>query len=335
MMHSRAKQQNITIRLNVSNIVNDGVKTDSLRLNQVLINLLSNAIKFSHNGGEILLNAREISSYSQPVSSRQDQNADDELTQQKRFSVFRFEVVDYGIGISEYHASKLFRPFEQGDGGITRTYGGTGLGLVISKNLVEMMGGEIYLESKEGEGSTFVFTIRCAAGPGIEKKDTAQEGTDENAVFDFSGKRCLVVDDVEINREIIIELLSGTGLILESAENGKIAVDKFITNEEGYFDLVLMDMQMPVMDGCTATMEIRTVETERFSAKRKAAPTGGAPASGAETETERRIPIIAMTANVLQEDVQRAMDSGMNSHLSKPIEFDKMLRILSKHLLHG
>ena len=323
MMHSRAKQRNITIRLNAVNIANDGISTDSLRLNQVLINLLSNAVKFSHEGGEIVLNVREISSDSQSVSARQDNNADN--ARRQKFSVFRFEVIDHGIGISEYHASKLFRPFEQADGGITRTYGGTGLGLVISKNLVEMMGGEIYLESREGEGSTFVFTIRCAARPGIEEATAGEDKADDIMEYDFSGKRCLIVDDVDINCEIIIELLSGTGLVMETAENGKRAVEKYRENKDGYYDVILMDMQMPVMDGCTATMEIRGMEAARIAAREKAHEADGG-------GTRRGIPIIAMTANVLQEDVQKAFDSGMNSHLSKPIEFEKMLKMLSKYL---
>jgi CheY-like chemotaxis protein len=128
--------------------------------------------------------------------------------------------------------------------------------------------------------------------------------------FDFSGKRCLLVDDIEINREIVIELLSDTGLAIETAENGKEALDRFLAADEGYFDIILMDMQMPVMDGCTATKEIRALD--RNDAK--------------------EIPIIAMTANVMQDDVRQARDSGMDAHLSKPIELKTLLNILRDHL---
>ncbi|MDR2480248.1 MAG: response regulator, partial [Treponema sp.] len=230
MMLSKASEKNIAIRLNIENLVNDGVSADSLRLNQVLINLLSNAVKFSPEGGEVLLNVTE-------------------LEPEQGMSVFRFEIVDRGIGISEYQISKLFRPFEQADGGITRAYGGTGLGLVISKSLVEMMGGEITLTSKLGEGSTFAFTLRCAARPSIPKKNEADAGASVLAAYDFSGKRCMVVDDIDINREIILELLSDTGIVLDTAENGQEAVDKFSASEEGFYNIILMDMQMPVMDG--------------------------------------------------------------------------------------
>ncbi|MCL2128464.1 MAG: ATP-binding protein, partial [Treponema sp.] len=203
MMNSRAAQKKISLKLAVDDLSHDSVSTDSLRLNQVLINLLSNAVKFSPEGSEVRLDVREI----------EWEDGD---------GAYSFAVADQGIGISEEQASRLFRPFEQADGGITRSYGGTGLGLVISKSLVEMMGGRINLQSAAGEGSVFSFTIRCASKSAPAKKagDTGGDGpAAEN--FDFSGRRCLVVDDIEINREIVVELLSGTGLALETAENGK------------------------------------------------------------------------------------------------------------------
>jgi signal transduction histidine kinase/CheY-like chemotaxis protein/HAMP domain-containing protein len=291
MMLPRAQEKNITINLNAADIRNDGLSSDSLRLNQVLINLLSNAVKFSPQGSEVELNIHELES-------------------EGGISVFRFDIVDHGIGISEYNVRKLFRPFEQVDGGITRSYGGTGMGLVISKNLVEMMGGSLSLQSKEGEGSTFSFTIRCAAKVSHKGKNSDESGEAAAADFDFSGKRCLVVDDIDINREIVLELLSDTGLVLETAENGLEAVEKFKASEEGYFDIILMDMQMPVMDGCTATRVIRTLER-----------------GDAAT-----VPIVAITANVLQEDVRRVMDSGMNAHLGKPIELEAVFKILQEQL---
>jgi signal transduction histidine kinase/CheY-like chemotaxis protein len=290
MMRQRAKEKNITISLN-ADIQNDGLHADSLRLNQVLINLLSNAVKFSPRDSEVELAVREIESTG-------------------GMSVFRFDIVDHGIGISEYQASKLFRPFEQADGGITRNYGGTGLGLVISKNLVEMMGGALDLQSREGEGSTFTFTIHCAASPALVEAGKDDVQSEAAPSFDFSGKRCLVVDDIDINREIVLELLADTGLALETAGNGQEALEQFKASDAGYFDIILMDMQMPVMDGCTATREIRSLPR----------------ADAAD------IPIIAMTANVMREDIQRAMDSGMNAHLGKPIELEAVFKMLREYL---
>jgi signal transduction histidine kinase/CheY-like chemotaxis protein len=290
MMLPRAKEKGINIRLSVIDIKNDGIFADSLRLNQVLINLLSNAIKFSHPNSEVLLNVRELGS-------------------EGGFSTYSFEVIDHGIGISEYQASKLFRPFEQGDSSITRNFGGTGLGLVICKTLVDMMGGKITLTSEEGKGSAFAFTIHCASKPAAEIKiEAPPDSVDDN--FDFSGKHCLVVDDIDINREIIFELLSGTNLEMESAVNGLEAVEKFKSAGKGYYDIILMDMQMPVMDGCTATREIRRMEKN----------------SGGGTS------IIAMTANVMHEDIQKAIESGMNAHLAKPIELEVTLRTIGEQL---
>ncbi|MCL1837264.1 MAG: ATP-binding protein [Treponema sp.] len=295
MMDSRAKQKNITIDLAVNNLVHDGLSADSLRLNQVLINLLSNAVKFSPEGSSIQLTAEETGW----------EGGDGE----RGTGTYGFSITDRGIGISEEQAGRLFRPFEQADGGITRNYGGTGLGLVISKSLVEMMGGEISLQSKLGEGSTFSFTIRCDAQLAAVKTAETASGDSAGATFDFTGRRCMVVDDIDINREIVTELLSTTGLEMETAENGKEALEKFAASGEGHFDIILMDMQMPVMDGCTATREIRRL--------------GRKDAQG--------IPIIAMTANVLQEDVKLAMDSGMNAHLRKPIELEEVLKMLQEY----
>ena len=322
MMLTRAHQRNIGIRLNIENISNDGVSTDSLRLNQVLINLLSNAIKFSPEGSEVLLNVRELETES-PANGELFEDAQEE----RRFSVFRFEVVDHGIGISKEHAAKLFKPFEQADGGITRNFGGTGLGLVISKSLVEMMGGKISFESEEGKGSLFAFTIRCPAQPVISKKIPSEAEADICKSYDFSGRRCLVVDDIEINRAIIEELLSGTGITTETAGNGREAVDKFTSSETGHYDLILMDMQMPVMDGCTATRQIRAVEAERYSAARAASGDKEKP-----PEQPPGIPVIAMTANVLPEDVQMVIASGMNTHLGKPVDLKIMLEVLSRYM---
>jgi signal transduction histidine kinase len=306
MMVPRANEKHIRLRLELLPVAHDILLTDSLRLNQVLINLLSNAVKFSPPESEVLLRAEEIEGLPAGTAEPAGPAPPEGLSLRR----YRFTVIDHGIGINEYQGAKLFRPFEQGDGGITRTYGGTGLGLVISRSLVEMMGGEISLESREGEGSTFTFTIACQAKAAAEKKAVPAAGAGTVPEYDFSNKRCLVVDDIDINREIIMELLSGTGIILETAADGREAVEKFGASEEGWFDVILMDMQMPVMDGCSAARAIRAMDRRDAS----------------------RVPIIAMTANVMEEDIHRVLESGMNAHLGKPVDIAVIYETLKDQL---
>jgi len=287
MIISKAQQKNISINLAMENIEHCCLSTDKQRLSQVLLNLLSNAVKFSHDNSEVNVTVQE-------------------LDWEDGFGIYSFEVADYGIGITEEQAERLFHPFEQADGSITRNYGGTGLGLVISKHLVELLGGTINLKSKPGEGSTFSFTICCASQSVLEPN--AANGSTENE-HDFPGRRCLIVDDIDINREIVMELLSVTGMDMETAENGLEALEKVQASEEGYFDIVFMDMQMPVMDGCTAAQKIRKLDRK-----------------------DANLPIVAMTANVMQEDIQRALDSGMNAHLGKPIELKAVFNMLNELL---
>lgn len=297
MMQSRAKERRISIRLELGEIRNGSLFADSLRLNQALINLLSNAIKFSPSDGEVRLIVKELAD-----AGGQGAGTEDET------SVYYFEVIDEGIGISEEQAAKLFQPFEQADGSIARSYGGTGLGLVISKNIVEMMGGMITLKSKRGEGSRFSFTIRC---PASNKKLAKEAETDEvEAMPDFSGKRCLIVDDIDINRDILGEILEGTGIAIEMASNGTEALSCFEKSHENYYDIILMDIQMPVMDGCTATEKIRSMRRE----------------------DAKTLPIIAMTADVIQEDVSKMREAGMNEHLGKPIDMGKLFKTLREFL---
>ena len=288
MMTERARERNIAIQYMPSQIVHDGIWTDSLRLNQVLINLMSNAVKFSHEGGRIDLLV-------------------DEVSHENGTSVYRFTVRDYGIGIDARKAAKLFQPFEQTDASVTRQYGGTGLGLAISKNIVEMLGGEISLSSVEGEGSTFSFTIRTRAQNEADEKRVEASDTSGEVAVDFTGKRVLIVDDIEINREIILELLRDTGLSMDVAENGEKAVYAFENAPVDYYDMILMDMQMPVMDGCSATEAIRAMD--RPDAK--------------------SVNIIAMTANVMREDVENALNAGMDGHLGKPIDIQKMMEVMA------
>ncbi len=293
MMRSRANEHNISIIENTE-IQHNIVLVDTLRLNQVLINLLSNAIKFSPENSEINLSVVEES-------------------QEEDWSVYRFSVEDHGLGMSEEQIGRLFKSFEQADVSIARRFGGTGLGLSISKSIVEMMNGRIWVESEEGQGSIFSFTVRLKT---IERQAAAKdkfvngaskpENTDTH--YDFSKLRALVADDVDINRLIIAELLSDTGIQIEEAANGREAVNLFGNSPVGYFDLILMDMQMPELDGCEATREIRAMNR-------------------ADAGT---IAVIAMTANVMKEDIELALSSGMDGHIAKPIDLNNLLETIER-----
>jgi signal transduction histidine kinase len=260
---------------------------DRQRLAQVITNLLSNAIKFTPDGGEIRLSSR--------LSGEQGSGA----------CTVRVAVSDTGIGVTEEQMSRLFTSFEQADNSISRRYGGTGLGLSISKRIVELMGGGIWLESVVGRGSTFTFEVPLGRAADIAVPQEPSAAEDLN----LSGKSILVVEDIEINREIIKALLEPTNVEIDCAVNGREAVEAFMAKGGGY-DLIFMDIQMPEMDGYEAARAIRA----------SAAPNATA------------VPIIAMTANVFKEDVDRAAAAGMDAHLGKPIVIEEVLKLLAGYL---
>ncbi|MDR2132184.1 MAG: response regulator [Clostridiales Family XIII bacterium] len=290
-LHSSAAGKGIALLSDARGTRGLSLLGDSIRLSQVLINFISNAIKFTDAGGAVTLRAE--------VLSRDPEKA-----------LLLFSVTDNGIGMSEDVMSRIFNPFEQADSSTSRKYGGTGLGLSISRNIVELMGSSIHVESREGEGSTFSFRVWFD----IDKSGGAAVApAGEIAAKDFSGRRILIVDDVEINREIIAALLEDTGVSCEYASDGQEAVNIFAASEPGRFDLILMDVQMPVMDGCEATRRIRAMQ--RRDAK--------------------NIQILAMTANVFKEDMQMVIEAGMNGHIAKPIEYDVAIGIIEQAFRNG
>ena len=295
LMQSKKDSGHIEITHSID-ITHDYVVADSMRLNQVILNLLSNAVKFSPQGGKVNVSVRETAS---------DEGA----------SVYRFTVADQGIGMTEEQVGRLFRSFEQADSGIAKRFGGTGLGLAISKSIVEHMDGSIWAESKPGVGSTFGFEVRMKTtqySAIVQAKDSAAPGTSgrpgESA--DFSGARALLVDDIDINRLIVVEMLAGTGIQIEEARNGREAVDMFRKSPPGYYDIILLDVQMPEMDGYEATRRIR----------------------GMERPDAKSTTIIAMTANALKADVDNALKAGMDGHIAKPIDFQAAIELLEKYI---
>ncbi|MBF0265191.1 MAG: PAS domain S-box protein [Gammaproteobacteria bacterium] len=292
MLQFKADEKGVSLFVKVMSDVSKELIGDPLRLTQVLMNLIGNAVKFSKSGGKVSLNI----------------SLQEESTQN---CVLLFSVQDEGIGISAEQLKKLFQPFSQADGSTTRQYGGTGLGLVICKKIVQMMKGEIWIESEEGLGSTFSFIIELEKQK--QKQTSVSSDSNSRSKIDdiqiktllqkLSGTKILLVEDNEINQMLIEELLAEQGIKSITANNGKEALELLVSEK---FDAVLMDCMMPVMDGYEATKKIRA------------------------QEAFKDLPIIALTANAMVTDKEKELEVGMNDHISKPINPKTMFLTIAK-----
>ena len=262
---------------------------DDMKLKQVLINILGNAVKFTDAPGRVTLAVEETETVGNNC-------------------VLRFRVRDTGIGMDPEFIPRIFDSFAQEHATETNRYGGSGLGMAITRNLVEKMNGEIRVESQKGVGSEFTVTVMLGRSDRIYEEKAETPETAEKDVL--AGRRILMAEDVEQNAEILRDLLELEGMEAEHAENGEAAVRMFSGHPEGYYDAILMDVRMPVMDGLTATQSIRRM-------------------ARADAKT---IPIIAMTANVYDEDRERSLKAGMNAHLAKPIEPEHLYAALSEFM---
>ena len=259
------------------------VLTDQRRLEQILNNLLSNAVKYTPAGGSITLSAEE-----QPGD-------------REGWRIYRFTVSDTGIGMSPEFLERLFLPFEREDTSMTNQVSGVGLGMAITKNLVQLLGGQIDVESTQGKGSRFTVVLPCQLAG--EREEPAAPA----APCDLHGRHFLLAEDNLLNLEIATELLELEGASVTAAANGQEAVDTFRAHPPGTFDAILMDIQMPVLDGYAAARAIRALDR----------PDG------------RTIPILAMTANAFADDVIAAREAGMNAHIAKPIDMEKVKATLA------
>ena len=296
VVNLRVNEKRQTLTVRLDNAIPRTVVADDQRLTQVAVNLLSNAVKFTPEEGLITLNASLVGEENGVCS-------------------IQVTVSDTGIGISEEQQKKLFCSFQQAESNTTRKYGGTGLGLAISKSIVEMMGGKIGVKSEPGKGSVFTFTVQAPKGSYIEVKPDAVDAADKTEADIsgiFAGHTVLLAEDVNFNREIVIAFLEPTRLSIDCAENGAEAVRMF-SEAPGKYDLIFMDVQMPEMDGYEATRRIRALDTPKALT----------------------IPIVAMTANVFREDIDRCLEAGMNSHVGKPLDFNEILEKLNEYLSHG
>ena len=308
----QCQEKELTYNCNVIGNLCDFYVGDSTKLRQVLINILGNAVKFTPEGGKVEFRVEKTGGFSGK-------------------SNLKFTIRDTGIGMSKDYLPKIFDAFSQENSGSTNKYGSSGLGMAISKRIIDMMNGEIKVESEKNVGTTFTVNVtlidsdkKNANNSEIEIRpqdmrvpvidddsitcDQSKDATLHKA--ELEGRRVLLAEDMEVNAQILMSLLEMRGVIAEHALNGKIALEMFESHPEHYYDAILMDMRMPEMDGLTATAKIRALNKEDAAT----------------------IPIIALTANAFDEDVQRSLQAGLNAHLSKPIEPDILFETL-EHLI--
>ncbi len=287
IIQAGVSRKHISFTADIAGVKNEDVIADPLRLSQILINILSNAVKFTPDGGRIDL--RIVQKATAPAG----------------FADLEFHVKDNGIGMSEDFQAHIFEQFARERTSTVSKIPGTGLGMPIAKRLVNMMGGKIAVESAPGEGSEFTVSLRFPIGEAAEERTPPVPQAPEVA-----GKRLLIVEDNDLNLEIASTILAEAGFEVDTAENGRLAVEKVEAAPAGRYDLILMDIQMPEMDGYEATRRIRALPD-----KRKAA-----------------IPIVAMTANAFEDDRKNALSAGMNDHIAKPLDLQKLFRVLSELL---
>ncbi|MCR5411177.1 MAG: response regulator [Lachnospiraceae bacterium] len=283
MCKALANMRRVSLRFKAENLRDVNVYADEVHINEVLMNVMSNAIKYTESGGEVTLKVRQVEPFLEDMGK------------------FEFVVEDNGIGMTKEFLEKIYDTFARERNSTVSGIEGTGLGMSIVKRLVELMGGTIGIESQKGKGTkvTICFAMRLAV-------KESEPGNEEQGCPDLKGKRVLLVEDNEMNREIARIILEENGLLVEEAVDGYYAVEKIAGSVPGYFDFVLMDVQMPRMNGYEATRQIRALSDPVLS----------------------NVPIVAMTANAFGEDKEKAAEAGMNAHISKPVDFKALLDTL-------
>lgn len=294
MFRQRAEEKEIEFTVRCDDLTTEMVIGDELRISQILVNIISNALKFTQAGGRVTVDIHEK-----------------EVTREQ--VTLEFSISDTGIGISEEFQKKLFEPFEQERDNTSRQYGGTGLGLAISHSFVQMMHGEIVVESRAGSGTKFIITLPLKR-PDVEQKEKHKE-EELTATESFQRKSgslestcILLAEDNAINAEIVSFMLENNGAVVDIAANGQEAVDKFSESPENYYKMILMDIQMPVLNGLEASQSIR----------------------GMSRRDAKEVQIIGLSANAFIEDINKAKSSGMNDYLTKPLDMYKLEKVIER-----
>ena len=291
LVTSQCSDKGLTYECRVLNKMDDRYIGDDLKLKEILLNILSNAIKFTEAPGSVTLSVEKTAGF-------------------EKQTTLRFCIKDTGIGMDKDYIPKIFDAFTQEDDSRKNRYGSTGLGMAITKNLVEMMNGTIDVESEKGVGTEFAVTVtfKNAGGSGEMTGAAEQSAAGSMKQAALQGRCLLLAEDIDMNAEIMMDILEMEGIAAERAENGRVALEMFEKSAPGRYSAILMDIRMPEMDGLEATEAIRALDRE----------------------DAKRIPIIALTANAFDEDVKMSLQAGMNAHLSKPVDPDHLFRTLGE-----
>ena len=291
LVTSQCSDKGLTYECLVLNKMDDRYIGDDLKLKEILLNILSNAIKFTEAPGSVTLSVEKTAGF-------------------EKQTTLRFRIKDTGIGMDKDYIPKIFDAFTQEDDSRKNRYGSTGLGMAITKNLVEMMNGTIDVESEKGVGTEFAVTVtfKNAGGSGEMPGAAEQSAAGSMKQAALQGRCMLLAEDIDMNAEIMMDILEMEGIGAERAENGRVALEMFEKSEPDRYSAILMDIRMPEMDGLEATEAIRALDRD----------------------DAKRIPIIALTANAFDEDVKMSLQAGMNAHLSKPVDPDHLFRTLGE-----
>jgi Signal transduction histidine kinase len=297
MIRPSVQQNHHDLDVHIANVEHQYVLGDPVRMQQVFMNILGNSVKYTPNGGKLALEV-----YEKPSGM-------------DGYGCYEFVFTDNGMGMSKEFLEKLFEPFSREESSSVNRVEGTGLGMAIARSIARKMNGDIIVESELGKGSRFTVQLSLKLGNQVAPDQKSEEAQEQEMVQALSKealaeKRLLLVEDNELNREIAVELISQTGVSVDSAENGQEALACFEKMPENHYDMIFMDIQMPVMDGYEATAKLRRLA-------RRDAP---------------QIPIIAMTANAFAEDIRKSREAGMNEHLTKPLDIGALMKCLEKWL---
>ena len=292
MFALQMKEKNINFSVE-TDVETHGVRCDKGMFDRVVMNLVSNAYKYTPEGGSVKVTLRQTGSGPEG-------------------GLYELRVKDTGIGMTEEFAEKIFDMFERERTSTVSGIQGAGLGMAITKSIIDMMGGTIEVDTEPGKGSEFIVRVafcECDDAKCMAARERARARTEEGQT-DLTGRRVLLVDDMQINREVAKMMLENDGMIVETADNGKMAVQMVNDADPGHYDVVLMDIQMPEMDGYEATSQIRSLDDSAVA----------------------NLPIIAVTANAFKEDLKKAEEADMNGHIAKPIDPAKLRKTLSEIL---